>query len=838
MQTGPFFTDLEIQQLLASTEIPHPSFYLNEQLKSLCLPLISVATGAENSEQFTATNHDHINALAHFLKNTNIAELDFNSKIKDSFFTPLWIILLLKLKCKSAFDVALSNIDFSTTDLNEACPEGFLEGASLMLFLVVLAFKQDDLLASYVSKIDFSKIDINVKPLSPLHPNQGHTILWFASQLALYGKPEFLNEILAKSSLAHCDINAQTHKENNAYKGISVMWNATELAVKGRPELLNALLAAQDLKNVDLNSACQGKNEITKGITLIWRALALANRGMPRLLETMLANADLTTIDINACPQADDHENKGQTVLWLAADLALKGEFAALNEILLKVDIKNADVNAKPLANIIHKGQSVMWNAAALAIMGHPALLDTLLAKIDIASVDINAKSEANNNINKGLSVFYIAILLHNYGKPAFLNALLARADLSRLDVSTIPSGQHAEQGKSIMWHAAFLALNGKSELLTAILAKVDIKTLDVNTKAHTPKFKDMNVMWVAMLLAQQQMPALLDAILDKVDVTQIDFNTRLQISSPRDLNTTILEKLIKVSISLKSPDFLLKLIDKMPYTDGVFHKEILRLAKNAPFVNTLKYAIKFKQMVNTLDDAHQLSILGRQAVKLVAKASECGDVNAYQRWYAFCHENLNDLEYEFFVLTSVPASSSFYNEANVILAEYLLSMQLSAQGKAVLNQETDSDKEARLLKAFEYALNINGKHVYGQHLRTAIAVAYLENSGFPSQLKPESLISVIKGDKETCVSALKLEKARLLQIKEIETLKKQLEQFQQKPIDKRENKIKLKFVVKPVPIVRGPLISTVFNIRKENWISSGFMTSSHRLAKTLLRMR
>jgi hypothetical protein len=120
---------------------------------------------------------------------------------------------------------------------------------------------------------------------------------------------------------------------------------------------------------------------------------------------------------------------------------------------------------------------------------------------------------------------------------------------------------------------------------------------------------------------------------------------------------------------------------------------------------------------------------------------------------FAMFFYDIGDLEKFEMYARQIPKDSERYQEVIYLLANE----------RFMTKQENPLDikkREDDLIAAFSIALDLNAS---GQPLRQNIGYSYIygDNSGIPSGMPHDELLDCIKGDKQTCILALKNLKAK-----------------------------------------------------------------------------
>ncbi len=562
------------------------------------------------------------------------------------------------------------------------------------------------------------------------------------------------------------------------------LWIIIFLSTKDEKTSLYKYLENESQSSTGLNERCPN------GVFLWWLISLLSQQ--PITTDLLIEYIHDNPINLEVRTLTEEALNIDESILFAAMSLAEAGRPELLDSFMLTPEFAKLDFKSHP------EQERILWVSARLCLLKvNDSLLENILPKIDFSKINPNFICKITNpEALESITLLGQACVLAKRRYDGMLKPMVAAMDVRTLDVNTQVVLDDGSKTANILLWAAYL-YDFSPELLDAILDKYDISSFDLNAASETNFNRYLTLMWWALYLAKMNKPKLLITIIHKADFTKIDFNARCTTEGDAKTLVNIIAELAPI---LHDKDLFFKILDKMPFQSPNLLMNLLNVleAQKSELLAKTRHFIYLKAALNALQNEDNKE----EFFRLVKIAEDYRETYLQDDDFAYYHlaqlcEQVEDKEAEFAALCKVPSTSRVYNKANTMLAEFLLSEQLSAQGHAIEQPESPQDKEERLLKAVDFAFNVRDdilcKHIdmpnevkenrRAQELRTHAAIAYVQMNEFPSSLAPDDFLAICKGDKATCIAGLKLRKENLELKSQLLKEKSILVQFKQTPV-------------------------------------------------------
>ncbi|MBI2792126.1 MAG: hypothetical protein HYX61_09215 [Gammaproteobacteria bacterium] len=473
-------------------------------------------------------------------------------------------------------------------------------------------------------------------------------------------------------------------------------------------------------------------------------------------------------------------------------DILLNEEVA--NSIILLLDNEDAsqlNFNAK-----LKFGQGItILNLFAVIALDFED--DTFLSKVlktaDLKKLKFNIKTPSG--YYEGATVLWILGFMAAQDKPELLTYVLKNVPFNRLRFNT-NKNQGEFDGVTPLWWIVSALVRGIDEPLELVLNNSDISKLNFNASMKIGAFKNVSSIWWLALGAKLNFPHPLEYLFLFSDISQIDFNL-----APTEFDEhngqSVLCLIVEAALS-GHPVAFARVLDDVDFSKLDFTKtlqdgdnagkSIKDLIRGTPWEAKVELKDKLLQARNLYRDtllagnqdfSSLESFISNIVLPVHDAAFKIDPVFASYHFAMFFYD-IGDMEKFEFYAKQIPVNSERYQEVIYMLANE----------RFMAKQENPLDMKKReddLIAAFAIALDLNS---LGQPLRQNIGYSYIygDNAGIPSGMPHDELLDCIKGDKQTCILALK-------NLKEKRELEEKLKAKEAK-ISELEQKLKQKIKI------------------------------------------
>lgn len=446
-------------------------------------------------------------------------------------------------------------------------------------------------------------------------------------------------------------------------------------------------------------------------------------------------------------------------------DIFLNDEIA--DNILLLLDDKDAsqlNFNAKLTFG---KGITILNLFAVIALdFEDDTFLSKVLKTADLQKLKFNIKTPYG--YYEGATVLWLLGFMAAQDKPELLIYVLKNVPFNRLRFNTNKK-QGEFDGVTPLWWIVSALVRGVDEPLELVLNNSDISKLNFNASMKIGAFKNVSSIWWLALGAKLNYPQPLEYLFLFSDISQIDFNL-----APTEFDQhngqSILCLIVEAALS-GHPVAFARVLDDVDFSRLDFTKTLEDGDNAGKSIKDLIRGTPWEAKVELKDKLHQAKKWYRDI--LVTPSQDFSALEAFVQnqvlgaydaafkinpefaayHFAMFFYDIGDMEKFEYYAKQIPVNSERYQEAIYMLANE----------RFVATRENPEDTKKReddLIAAFNVALDLNDS---GQPLRQNIGYSYIygDNAGIPSGMPHDELLDCIKGDKQTCILALKNLKAK-----------------------------------------------------------------------------